>query len=229
MIEMRETLAELDANPACKGIILRSAQPKIFSGGLDIMALHAPPRDELALFWTALQDMWMTFFGLGTPTYAAINGASPAGGCLLAMCCDERGMLANAGVIGLNETHLGIVAPEIMFAQPFARLIGERAAERHLQLGTLMSPSQAQQLGLVDELFDTEDELMAHAVKTLEQYARLPADARAMSKRVLRGPLIRRMEQEREGELRMVIDLLLSDTVQANIGAYLASLKARKK
>ena len=37
--------------------------------------------------------------------------SSPAGGCLLSMCCDYRVMVGPKYTIGLNETQLGIVAP----------------------------------------------------------------------------------------------------------------------
>ena len=58
--------------------------------------------DLLELFWRSLQDLWLKFYGLRLPTVAAINGAAPAGGCMLSICCDERVMLASAGIIGLN-------------------------------------------------------------------------------------------------------------------------------
>lgn len=43
---------------------------------------------------------------------ASSQGASPAGGCLMALSCDYRVMADNPKyVMGLNETQLGIVAP----------------------------------------------------------------------------------------------------------------------
>lgn len=42
----------------------------------------------------------------------SVQGASPAGGCLIALTCDYRIMADNPKyTIGLNETLLGIVAP----------------------------------------------------------------------------------------------------------------------
>ena len=70
-------------------------------------------------------------------------------------------------------------------------------------------------------------ELLEHAEQTLLAYAALPRDAVADSKLVARGPLLRRMEAERADELKLVVDTLLSDAVQANIGGYLAALKKR--
>ena len=56
--------------------------------------------------------MWLSVYMSPIPTIAAINGAAPAGGCLIAMSCDYRILAKHPKiVIGLNETALGIVAP----------------------------------------------------------------------------------------------------------------------
>ena len=40
------------------------------------------------------------------------RGACPAGGCILALCCDERVMTDDStSCIGLNEVALGIAVP----------------------------------------------------------------------------------------------------------------------
>ncbi|KTG31056.1 hypothetical protein cypCar_00007245 [Cyprinus carpio] len=45
-------------------------------------------------------------------TWIVVMGSRPAGGCLLALCCDYRIMTDNRHYnIGLNEKQLGIVAP----------------------------------------------------------------------------------------------------------------------
>ena len=56
--------------------------------------------------------MWLSVYTCPIPIIAAINGASPAGGCQIAMSCDYRIMAQHPKFnIGLNETLLGIVAP----------------------------------------------------------------------------------------------------------------------
>ena len=94
-----------------RGLLL-SGGPKVFSAGLDVPHL-------LALDAPALRAAWESFFhaaralaGSPVPVVAAINGHAPAGGCVLALCCDYRVMAAGAYRIGLNETQVGLVAPE---------------------------------------------------------------------------------------------------------------------
>jgi enoyl-CoA hydratase/carnithine racemase len=47
-------------------------------------------------------------------------------------------MMSSAAHIGLNETHLGIIAPQNIFGLPFQRAVGERQAEKLLQTGTVV-------------------------------------------------------------------------------------------
>ena len=56
-----------------KGIVLTSTLSTIFSGGLDIMEMYKPDDTRVEKFWTALQDAWITLYGLRIPTAAAIN------------------------------------------------------------------------------------------------------------------------------------------------------------
>lgn len=93
--------------------------------GQDIEELYQPDPERLFKFWTTLQDMFITLYGLEKPVVAAINGNSPAGGCMLATSCDYRIMAKGKFVIGLNETQLGIAAPQWL-VDAFVALIGQR-------------------------------------------------------------------------------------------------------
>ena len=85
--------------------------PTVFCAGLEITEMYKPEQEKLEVFWGSLQDLWIELYSCKVPTAAAIIGHSPAGGCLLAMCCDYRVMVGPKYTIGLNETQLGIVAP----------------------------------------------------------------------------------------------------------------------
>ena len=121
---LRDAFVDLDAS-GCRGFVLASSRPTIFSAGLDITELHNPSEARLREFWSTLQDAFLALYGSRCATVAAIDGHSPAGGCLLAACCDERIMARGKWGIGLNETQLGIVAP-FWFADAMRPLMGQR-------------------------------------------------------------------------------------------------------
>uniref|UniRef100_A0A1B6D044 Uncharacterized protein n=1 Tax=Clastoptera arizonana TaxID=38151 RepID=A0A1B6D044_9HEMI len=81
-----ETLNVLEQNK-CHGMILTSESPSVFCAGLDILEMYKPDKDRVCKFWTTLQDTWLKLYLSPYPTVAAINGHSPAGGCLLALSC----------------------------------------------------------------------------------------------------------------------------------------------
>lgn len=113
----------------------------VFSAGLDIMEMFKPDETRLREFWTTLQDVWLKLYGSSFPTAAAINGHSPAGGCLLSMCCEYRVMLPKF-TIGLNETQLGIVAPS-WFQATMKNILPPRTTEMALTLGTMFTTEEA--------------------------------------------------------------------------------------
>lgn len=75
------------------------------------MEMYKPDPEKVKLFWSTLQEVWLQLYGSAYPTAAAIHGHSPAGGCLMALSCEYRVMCPKL-TIGLNETRLGIMAPE---------------------------------------------------------------------------------------------------------------------
>lgn len=105
-------------------------------------------------------------------TVAAIEGHSPAGGCLLAMCCDWRVMATGKPMIGLNETQLGIVAPP-WFKDTFVNTIGHREAEKMLGLGLQVDASKAKSIGLVDEAVPVE-EVFPRAEAAMTRWLMIP-------------------------------------------------------
>jgi enoyl-CoA hydratase/carnithine racemase len=88
--------------------------------------------------------------GFPKPLVCAVTGHSPAGGCLLALCCDYRVMAEGKYRIGLNEIPVGIVVPEPIF-QLYSFWLGTARAYQFLIEGMLLPAREAVQAGLVNE------------------------------------------------------------------------------
>ena len=144
-------IAEALANGA-QGIVLAGG-PKVFSAGLDVPYLLSLGDDQAALL-----DAWVAFFEAAralaacpVPVVAALAGHSPAGGCVLALCCDYRIMAEGPYRIGLNETQVGLVAPEGIQAL-LARMVGAHRAEHLLVAGEMVDADEALRIGLVSRI-----------------------------------------------------------------------------
>ena len=154
------------------GALVLSGRPGMFSAGLDVIEL-------LALDENAMREFWKDFFGLlrdlaksSIPIAAAITGHSPAGGAVLALFCDYRIAADGDFKLGLNEVQVGLPLPEVIYLA-LEHAIGARAAEKLAVPGLLVSPRQALDIGLVDEVHAAE-RVAGEAVAWCEKLLALP-------------------------------------------------------
>ena len=105
--ELKAVTLALEADPEVRGVVFGSGVQGIFSAGMDLRSMHGRSTDELAAFWTAVQEMWLALYMTPLATVAAISGHAPAGGCLIALACDYRVLVEGKYRIGLNEAQIG--------------------------------------------------------------------------------------------------------------------------
>ncbi|KAM6423788.1 enoyl-CoA delta isomerase 1, mitochondrial isoform 2-T2 [Liasis olivaceus] len=203
-------LQKLEDRRACRGLVVTSAVPGIFSAGLDITEMCGRSEERLAEFWRAVQELWILLYGSRLATVAAINGSSPAGGCLLALSCDYR-----------------IMADSRKFKDCLLNTVGHRAAERSLQLGILYSPQEALKIGLVDELVP-EDKIQARAAEVMAEWLAIPDHARQLSKSSLRKHAVDHLLMHREADIQNFVRFVSRDAIQKSLQRYMERLKQKK-
>ena len=204
------------------GIVL-SGGPKVFSAGLDVPHLLGLGDDR-----AAVRDAWARFFdavrAIGespVPVVAAIAGHAPAGGCVLALCCDYRVMAEGPFRIGLNETQVGLVAPEGI-QHLLRRVVGAYRAERMLIAGEMVDSARAFEIGLVDELAAI-DAVGIRALAWLEALLALPRQPMLRTREIARADLVAALQPERIG-LEHFLDAWMEPDTQAGLRAMLARI-----
>jgi len=229
-MEFLQELSEaLDTtSKTAKGLVLTSSMNSVFCAGLEITEMHDPDPERLRQFWRSLQEVWIQLYSYKLPAAAAITGHSPAGGCLLSLCCDYRVMQGPKFTIGLNETLLGIVAP-FWFKDTMLNTIGQRQTELALQLGTLFTADQALSIGLVDKVVEDRAECLAEAHKMVSKMIRIPAEARHVSKMLMRQETLDRLTRDREADIEHFANFVTQPVIQKPLGKYLEALKAKSK
>ena len=205
-----------------QGLVL-SGGPKVFSAGLDVPFLLSLGDDR-----ATLTAAWESFFGAARalaacpmPVVAAIAGHAPAGGCVLALCCDYRVMASGPFRIGLNETQVGLVAPEGI-QHLLRRVVGAHRAERLLVAGELVEAERAHAIGLVDELTDI-DEVAVRSRVWLEGLLALPRQPVLQTRAIARADVIAALAPERI-QLDRFIDGWSAPDTQAGLRALIAKL-----
>lgn len=119
----------------------------------------------------------------GAVFVAALNGSAMGGGCELALACDARLMADGDHAIGQPEILLGF-PPGGGGTQRLARLLGSGRALRLVLEGAPLTPAQAAELGLVDEVVPA-GEVVERAVALAEHLGSRPRAGVAACKRAV--------------------------------------------
>jgi enoyl-CoA hydratase/carnithine racemase len=224
--DLRRALdAAIDAG--AQGLVL-SGGPKVFSAGLDVPYLLSLGDDRHALMsaWELFFDCAMALAASPVPVVAALGGHAPAGGCVLALCCDYRVMARSEQSdrpfrIGLNETQVGLVAPEGI-QRLLRRVVGTYRAERLLVSGDMLDAEQALVAGMVDELVDM-DRVALRARTWLEQLLTLPRQAMLQTRAIARADMIEAL-QPHHIRIDRFIDAWYAPDTQGALRALVAKL-----
>ncbi|HZQ25865.1 MAG TPA: enoyl-CoA hydratase/isomerase family protein [Terriglobales bacterium] len=202
--------------------LILSGAPGRYSGGLDVPLLLEQDK-------RAIEALWRDFFSLlGTiayspiPIVAAITGHAPAGGTVLALYCDWRVMAKGDYKLGLNEVQVGIHLPPILLAG-LQRLVGMREAERLAVCGALLTPEEALEVGLVDELAPT-DQVLERALRWCEGLLALPPEAMSATRRQARADLHGVFGHNVEDEVQRAIESWWSPETQSTLRALVERL-----
>ncbi|OPE48609.1 3-hydroxyacyl-CoA dehydrogenase NAD-binding domain-containing protein [Mycolicibacterium diernhoferi] len=154
------------------GVVIASAKKTFFAGG-DLKAMiNVGPEDAAASFAEveAIKADLRKLETLGKPVVAAINGAALGGGLEIALATHHRiAADARGVVIGLPEVTLGLLPGGGGVARTVRMFGVQKAFMEVLSQGTRFNPAKAKEIGLVDELVKSVDELIPAAKKWIKE------------------------------------------------------------
>ena len=159
----------LDADPACRCIVLTGAGERAFAAGGDIREMAE--ESAAGLLASDRFARWERIARVRTPTIAAVRGYALGGGCELAMACDMI-VAADDAVFGQPEVRLGII-PGAGGTQRLTRAIGKARAMELILTGRNLPAAEAEAHGLVSRLVPSEQVLPA-ALDLAERIAAMP-------------------------------------------------------
>lgn len=148
------------------GVVITSAKKTFFAGG-DLNDLYAAGPDDAARFAdevSGLKARLRTLETFGRPVVAAINGAALGGGLELALACHHRVIADVRGAqVGLPEVTLGLL-PGGGGVVRITRMLGIMDGfMKVLARGQKYTPGPAKDLGLVDDVVGSIDDLLPAA------------------------------------------------------------------
>ncbi len=153
------------AKDTIAGVILASAKTTFFAGAELKGVLQLTPKDAPAMFHRvqAIKKAWRALETCGKPVVACINGAALGGGWEAALVAHHRVALDNPKIqLGLPEVTIGLL-PGATGVTKMVRLLGFMAALPHLMEGKLFNPREALSMGLVHQLAESPEDMLAKA------------------------------------------------------------------
>ncbi|MFZ2511083.1 MAG: enoyl-CoA hydratase-related protein, partial [Gordonia sp. (in: high G+C Gram-positive bacteria)] len=160
-----EVLATIAAQDVT-GVIITSAKKTFFAGGDLNDLLEADPAqiDEFTAFVARNRDLLRRLETLPVPVVAAINGSALGGGLELALATHHRIVVDDPRLrLGLPEVTLGLL-PGAGGVVRTVRLLGvQKALSELLLTGRSLTAAAARELGIVDHLVVSVDELIPAA------------------------------------------------------------------
>lgn len=223
--ELLAILVEAKNNPAIEGIIL-SGKAHFFSSGLDLITLYDYDQGQMETFWRYFMELIKELTAFPNPSVAAITGHSPAGGCVLAICCDYRVMAEGEYIVGLNEVPVGIIVPASIFSL-YSFWLGEAVAYRSLLAGKLFKPAEALAIGLVDEVvpFNRIQNTALRQVKSVTQFEK---NAWQATKLNLRKELIAALSENHDEVITQVLAQWWRPSTRAIMQTIIDNLTQKK-
>ena len=156
----------LDADPACRCIVLTGSGSRAFAAGADIRELAGQTPESLAAGGGL--DRWDELREIGLPIIAAVRGYALGGGCELALACDLI-VAGEDAQFGQPEIKIGVI-PGAGGTQRLTRAIGKARAMEMILTGRSITAREAEAAGLVS--------LVVPAEETLDRALGWPAGSR---------------------------------------------------
>ena len=213
-------------NSDARGVVLTGKGP-FFSVGMALPELLPLSRDDMRTFLGDVSCTLARLMSLPIPIVAAVNGHAVAGGCVLGLYCDYRVAGGGPWRLGFSEVQIGIGLPPFI-TEALRQAVHKPAdwvAVAHR--GRMMSPKEAQSVGLVDEVVLGE-QVEAMALYKAKLLAERPQVAFAQVKSEYRRPAIAAMKVDADARNEAWLDTWFSSEAQALLKKSVARLSGSR-
>ena len=222
--ELAAAFAALDADPACRAIVLAGSGTRAFAAGADIKELAV--QTPISLLVDDRFAVWERIAATRTPVIAAVRGFALGGGCELALSCDLI-VAGDDAQFGQPEINLGVM-PGAGGTQRLTRAIGRARAMDLILTGRNLSAREAEAMGLVSRVVPA-DETVPAALDLARTIAAKPPVAVLAAKEAVRLaeelPLSAGLRHER----RAFFALFASDDQGEGMSAFVAKRRPEWK
>ncbi|MBC8258953.1 MAG: enoyl-CoA hydratase/isomerase family protein [SAR324 cluster bacterium] len=221
--ELRQVVAEINANSVVRGVIL-TGSGKSFCAGADLrwmQEIREQKREDRIAEATELSEMLGELDQLKVPLIGRINGLSFGGAVGLIACCDIAVAVEEA-LFSLTEVLLGLLPATI---SPYVlRRIGAPNARRVMLNAHRFSAEEAVQLNLIAKTVPANklDEAIGQEIKELLCCA---PEAVSAAKRLIAEVRGKEPDDVRSATIEKLANAWESDSIKEGIDAFFSKRK----
>lgn len=226
-LRLQSELDHCAENNEVRAIVI-SGNGKAFCAGQDLKEVTTP---ELNPGFKAILDehynpIIQKIRSITKPVIGAVNGVAAGAGANIALACDivvasERASFIQAfSKIGLVPDSGGT------FFLP--RLIGFQKASALMMLGDKVSAEEAENLGMIYKVFNTED-FKDEVTVLAEKMAKMPTKALGMTKQLLNESMTNSLEEQLALESKLQIEAAQSNDYNEGVSAFVEKRKPNFK
>jgi enoyl-CoA hydratase len=176
MRQLDEAILQARFDKETQVIVLTGSGEKFFCAGANIGMLQKVDPTFKYYFCLHANETLTRLEQTPKLVIAALNGHTVGGGLEIAMACDIRIARRNAGKIGLPEVALGVL-PGTGGTQRLTRLVGKAKALELMITGRTFSFEEAQEYGIVTDIYDGNGEQFMSEVMTYAKQFTTPNKA----------------------------------------------------
>jgi len=152
--DLASSFRQLAADPDVGAVVLTGAGDRAFTVGQDLRESETLDTEVGRLWMETWVLLYESIAALPVPSVAILNGVAAGAGLQLGLLCDAR-VAASSARLGLREIDVGL--PAITGFWLYASMIGRSRAIESILTGRLVAATEAQSMGLVDQVVAPAD------------------------------------------------------------------------
>ncbi|MHA1651644.1 MAG: enoyl-CoA hydratase/isomerase family protein [Candidatus Helarchaeota archaeon] len=157
--QFRDLMKQLQWDQKVRAILIQGSGDRAFSSGFDLKHLDKEIIIEVG------QEMIYRLYNLPKPTIALVHGYAIGIGFLVALACDFR-YATEAAQFSLPEINYDVMFPTHGGCSILPKLVNTPSAAKYiLYTGDRIPARKIAQFGIIDEIFQTKDEMFAAGLK----------------------------------------------------------------
>jgi len=234
--ELGKAFDEVKENDEIKVVMIKSELPGFFIAGADIKMFAQMTPEQGKQVSRDLQAVIDKLENMEKISIAVISGFALGGGLEVALGCDFRFACKKVKIkdkerdvmIGLPETNLGLL-PGAGGTQRLSRIIGPKKALYFISQGAQMSVEQAYSLGIIEEIYETPEELFDASLKFAKMIAKRAIKAIGYAKYAIYKGFNKDLKEALEIESEMFYKAFQTEDCKEGLNAFIEKRKPEFK